>query len=162
MESGRFTTPMKIPRIPLMVGLACTSLFAAVAMSTTRQEASIKIEKDIPYGEGGDERKLDLYLPEKQGFSTIVFIYGGGWHSGSRKGVAPIGEKLRSLGYGCALPSHRLSPKDKFPAQVEDVAAAFAWVKRHIAEKGGNPNRVFLMRHSSGATVNSSSIIVTS
>jgi acetyl esterase/lipase len=34
---------------------------------------------------------------------------------------------------------------------VEDIAAAFAWVKTHIAEKGGNPGKVFLMGHSSGA-----------
>jgi acetyl esterase/lipase len=109
------------------------------------------VEKDIPYAESSDEQKLDLYLPEKKGFSTVVFIYGGGWHSGSRKSVAPIGEKLQRLGFGCALPSHRLSPKDKFPAQAEDVAAAFAWVKKHVAEKGGDPGKVFLMGHSSGA-----------
>jgi acetyl esterase/lipase len=105
---------------------------------------------DIPYS-GGEQQKLDLYLPGKRGFATVMFTYGGGWHSGSRKSVAPIGEKLRGLGFGCALLSHRLSPKDKFPAQIEDVAAAFAWVKRNIAGRGGDPHRVFLMGHSSGA-----------
>jgi len=109
------------------------------------------VEKDVPYADGGDERKLDLYLPEKAGFATVVFTYGGGWHSGSRKSFTPVGEKFRSLGFGCALLSHRLSPKDKFPAQIEDIAAAFAWVKRHIAEKGGDPKRVYVMGHSSGA-----------
>jgi acetyl esterase/lipase len=109
------------------------------------------VEKDVPYAEGGDQHKLDLYLPAKKGFATVVFTYGGGWHTGSRKSVTPIGEKLQGLGFGCALVSHRLSPKDKFPAQVEDLAAAFAWVKRHIAEKGGDPRRVILMGHSSGA-----------
>jgi acetyl esterase/lipase len=94
---------------------------------------------------------LDLYLPDKEGFTTVVFTYGGGWHSGSRKSVTPIGEKLQSLGYGCALLSHRLAPKDKFPAQVEDVAAAFAWVKKNIAARGGDPKRLVLMGHSSGA-----------
>jgi acetyl esterase/lipase len=63
----------------------------------------------------------------------------------------PIGKQLQSLGYGCALVSHRLGPKDKFPAQAEDAAAAFAWVKHHIAGRGGDPRRVFLMGHSSGA-----------
>jgi acetyl esterase/lipase len=110
-----------------------------------------KVENDIAYAAGGDQQKLDLYLPEKQGFATVVFIYGGGWHTGSRKAVAAIGAKLQALGFGCALPSHRLSPKDRFPAQIEDIAAAFAWVKRNIAAKGGDPGRVFLMGHSSGA-----------
>ncbi len=109
------------------------------------------VELDIPYAPGGDQQKLDLYLPAGKGFTTFVFTYGGGWHTGSRKSVAPVGEKLQSQGYGCALLSHRLSPKDRFPAQVEDVAAGFAWVKRHIAGKGGDPGRIFLMGHSSGA-----------
>src|SRR5437588_10762687 len=61
------------------------------------------VEKDIAYADGGDQQKLDLYLPAKSGFATVVFIYGGGWHTGSRKSVTAIGEKLQSLGYGCAL-----------------------------------------------------------
>jgi acetyl esterase/lipase len=109
------------------------------------------VEPDIPYAEGGDQQKLDLFLPDKKGFTTIVFTYGGGWHAGSRKAVAPIGKQIQSLGFGCALLSHRLAPKDKFPAQIEDVAAGFAWVKNHVAEKGGDPHRVFVMGHSSGA-----------
>src|SRR5580765_5148264 len=92
------------------------------------QPAADRVQLDIPYGEHGDQNKLDLYLPDKKDFTTIVFIYGGGWHAGSRKSVKPIGEKFQSLGYGCALLSHRLMPPDKFPAQIEDVAAAFAWI----------------------------------
>jgi acetyl esterase/lipase len=111
----------------------------------------LAVEKDLPYADGGEERKLDLYIPKREKYATIVFTFGGGWHSGSRQSVAPIGARLRDLSFGCALPSHRLAPKDKFPAQIEDVAAAFAWVKRHIAERGGDPGRVFLMGHSSGA-----------
>ena len=71
-------------------------------------------------------------------FASVVFVYGGGWHTGSRKSVTPVGKQLQSLGYGCALVSHRLSPAHKFPAQAEDVAAAFAWVKKNIAAKGGD------------------------
>ncbi len=37
------------------------------------------------------------------------------------------------------------------PRTIEDVAAGFAWVKKNIAERGGNPKTVFLMGHSSGA-----------
>jgi acetyl esterase/lipase len=108
-------------------------------------------QRDIPYADGGDSHKLDLYLPANRGFPTVVFVYGGGWHTGSRKSVAPVGEKLQSLGYGCALLSHRLSPPDKFPAQVEDVAAGSSWVKKNIGARGGDPKKVFLMGHSSGA-----------
>ncbi|HYL72556.1 MAG TPA: alpha/beta hydrolase, partial [Bryobacteraceae bacterium] len=67
------------------------------------------------------------------------------------KSSKPIADKLQSLGYGCALVSHRLSPPDVFPAHAEDVASAFAWVKSNIAARGGDPQRVILAGHSSGA-----------
>jgi acetyl esterase/lipase len=121
------------------------------AKTPAKKASSVKAEMDVPYADGGDEHMLDLYLPDKKGFTTVVFTFGGGWHTGSRKAVAPIGEKLQALGYGCALPSHRLSPQHKFPAQAEDIAAAFAWVKTNIAARGGDPKRVVLMGHSSGA-----------
>ena len=73
------------------------------------------VELDVSYTEGGEQQKLDLYLPKQKDFATVVFTYGGGWQAGSRKSVTPIGEKLQGLGFGCALLSHRLSPKDKFP-----------------------------------------------
>jgi acetyl esterase/lipase len=37
------------------------------------------------------------------------------------------------------------------PAHVQDAAASFAWVKRHIKEYGGNPDRVFVIGYSAGA-----------
>jgi acetyl esterase/lipase len=141
----------------ISVSAIAVSMLLSVVVSGACQDArtpekpsiSAAVEKDIAYG-GAEEQKLDLYLPGGRGFTTVVFTYGGGWHSGSRKSVAPVGEKLRGFGFGAALLSHRLSPKDRFPAQVEDVAAAFAWVKRNIAGRGGDPHRVFLMGHSSG------------
>jgi acetyl esterase/lipase len=47
--------------------------------------------------------------------------------------------------------SYRLAPKHPHPAQIDDVAAAFAWTKRHIADYGGDTNRVFVAGHSAGA-----------
>jgi acetyl esterase/lipase len=133
-----------------------SALLALVAVTVTAVQdakpiALPAVEKDLAYADGGDRQKLDLYLPAKKGFTTVVFTYGGGWHTGSRKSVTPIGEKLQGLGFGCALVSHRLSPDDKFPAHAEDVAAAFAWVKKNIAARGGDPKKVVLMGHSSGA-----------
>jgi acetyl esterase/lipase len=107
-------------------------------------------EFDIHYARGSNQT-LDLYLPAGKGFTTIVYTYGGGWHSGSGKSSAPIAEELVHLGYGCALVSHRLFPPDPFPAPAEDLAAAFAWVKSTIASRDGDPARIILAGHSSGA-----------
>lgn len=147
-------TGTTVSGLPL-VGMLVLSAYVGASGQDTKpsdKRASLPaVEKDLPYADGGDQRMLDLYLPDKKGFATVVFTYGGGWRSGSRKSVTPIGVQMQSLGYGCALLSHRLAPKDKFPAQAEDVAAAFAWVKKNIEARGGDPKRVVLMGHSSGA-----------
>jgi acetyl esterase/lipase len=130
---------------------ACGPAHGQVAKPPDKKASLPAVEKDVSYADGGDQRMLDLYLPDKKRYTTVVFTYGGGWHTGSRKSVTPIGEHLQALGYGCALLSHRLAPKDKFPAQAEDVAAAFAWVKKNIEARGGDPKQVVVMGHSSGA-----------
>jgi len=108
-------------------------------------------ELDIGYGKDSALQVVDLYVPATKGFTTVVYTYGGGWHSGSGKRATAIAEKLRELGYGCVLVSHRLFPPSTFPAQGEDLAAAFAWVKANIAARGGDPKRLVLAGHSSGA-----------
>jgi acetyl esterase/lipase len=135
----------------LLLLSACGPAHGQDAKPPDKKASWPAVEKDLPYADGGDQRMLDLYLPDKKGYTTVVFTFGGGWHTGSRKSVTPIGEQLQALGYGCALLSHRLAPKDKFPAQAEDVAAAFAWVKKTIEARGGDPKRVVVMGHSSGA-----------
>jgi acetyl esterase/lipase len=98
--------------LPVVVSGACQD-----ARTPEKPSVSATVENDIAYG-GAEEQKLDLYLPARRGFTTVVFTYGGGWHSGSRKSVAPVGEKLWGLGFGATLLSHRLSPKDRFPVQI--------------------------------------------
>ena len=97
---------------------------------------------------------LDLYLPAgTQNFPTLVWLHGGGITAGSKDGPhqPEIARHFAQAGIAVASISYRLSPKAKFPAYIEDTAAAFAWVKKHIAEHGGDANRVFLGGHSAGA-----------
>jgi len=121
-------------------------LLLAIAAALPAQ----KVERDLPYGKDA-KQTVDLYLPAGENFTTIVYTYGGGWHSGSGKSSQPIAEQLQKAGYACALVTHRLYPPSVFPAHAEDLAAAFAWVHAHIAERGGDPKKLVLAGHSSGA-----------
>lgn len=136
------------------LGLACSA--GRVAPSPVRLDAPARstgeVILDVPYVASGEPtQQLDVYTPAARGFSTVVFVYGGGWHSGSRKCCTDIARRLVALGFGCVLVSHRLTPPAVFPAHAEDVAAAFAWTRAHVADHGGDPRRVFLAGHSSGA-----------
>ena len=45
---------------------------------------------------------------------------------------------------------YRLSPQTPVAGCLEDAAAAVAWVVRHIASYGGDPELIFLAGHSAG------------
>ena len=116
---------------------------------------------DLPYKAGEltpyevERCKLDLWLPPAsaaQGFSTLVWFHGGGLTQGDKAGVHTrrIGRSLAAEGLAVATVSYRLSPKATYPAYCEDAAAAVAWVRAHIAERGGRPERVFVGGHSAG------------
>jgi len=140
----------------LLLSLATTS---AVAIET-------KVVKDIPYKDDvisqtpyEQERcKLDLTVPAgAKGFATYVWFYGGGLKNGAKdlraEYCAEIRESLAQAGVAVVTPDYRLSPKVKYPAYVDDAAAAFAWTVKHIAEHGGDPRKVFIGGHSAGATL---------
>jgi len=115
----------------------------------------VERQKDITYtdGEPGDasKHKLDLYLPKgKKDFPVLVFIHGGAWRSGDRSLYAAMGSRFAKMGIGVAIPSYRLMPQHPHPAQIEDTAAAFAWVVKHIGQFGGDTDRIYLAGHSAG------------
>jgi len=102
---------------------------------------------------GGHKQQLDLYLPDAAAFPTVLLVHGGSLESGDRK-EAPfpaLCQTFRDAGLACAAMSYRLFPDHPWPAAIQDVAAAFAWLKQNVATRGGNPARIFLLGHSSGA-----------
>jgi acetyl esterase/lipase len=98
-------------------------------------------------------QKLDLYAPATavRNAPVVQFIYGGSWNSGERASYAFVGEALAARGIVTAVVDTRLVPEVRFPGFVEDSVAATAWLKANVAKHGGDPGRVFVMGHSSGA-----------
>ena len=95
--------------------------------------------------------KLDLYLPaQKSGFATLVWFHGGRLTGGSKDGADKMARSLAKAGIAVAVPNYRLSPKVKFPAYIQDAAAACAWTRAHIGEQSGDPARLFIGGHSAG------------
>ena len=77
----------------------------------------------------------------------------GGALSGGRKDDPFTVKISRSLAQGrvaVVSVNYRLSPTAKYPAYIEDAAAAFAWVRKNIATYGGDTTKVFVGGHSAG------------
>jgi arylformamidase len=126
------------------------------------QPAPVGIERDVGYVVRGDAAsdaltRLDVYPPPGPicGRPIVIWVHGGGWSTGDK--ANQLEAKIPFFnGLGAVLVSidYRLSAADnsvRHPDHVEDVAAAFAWVREHAAELGGAPDRVALLGHSAGA-----------
>lgn len=97
-------------------------------------------------------QRIDVIAPETPGpHPVLVFIHGGGWHSGAPGEYAFIGRHFARAGYVVVLPGYRLGEAGRYPHMLEDSAAALAWVQVNAARLGGDPQRVFVMGHSAGA-----------
>jgi acetyl esterase/lipase len=105
---------------------------------------------------GTDPRqKLDVWAPKgaNQKLPVIVFFYGGSWNSGLRQGYGFAARALAARGFVVVVPDYRLVPQVRWPAFVEDGAAAMTWVSANIAAHGGDPRQVAVMGHSAGAHI---------
>jgi acetyl esterase/lipase len=104
---------------------------------------------------GPDKRqRLDLYAPRNRGtlpMPIIIFFYGGSWNSGTKDGYSFVGRALASRGFLVAIPDYRLVPHIRYPAFLEDNAAAFQWLRRYAMCWGGLSDRIVLAGHSAGA-----------
>lgn len=139
--------------------LLCLASASAVAIET-------KVLRDIPYKDDvvsltsyeRERCKLDVTLPVgAKGFPTLVWFHGGGLKKGSKdlasEYCSAIRESLAQAGVAVVTPDYRLSPLAKYPAYVDDAAAAFAWTVKHMAGHGSDPRKVFIGGHSAGATL---------
>jgi acetyl esterase/lipase len=129
---------------------------AVVARADAADTYAVHVVRDLRYVEGAsyadNKDKLDLYLPSgRTNAPVIVSYYGGALLAGDKSEQTFIGQRFASAGFVTVVVNYRLSPGVAHPAHIRDAAASFAWVKRHIAEYGGNADRVFVIGHSAGA-----------
>src|SRR5262249_15252477 len=127
---------------------------------TPAAEDACEVERvrNVRYYDGKDAQghahSLDMYLPKgRRDYPVVMFVHGGTWVHGDNRccGVySSVGEFLAAHGIGAVMPNYRLSPGVKHPEHVRDVARAFAWMHAHIAEHGGDPDRLYLAGHSAG------------
>jgi len=118
---------------------------AAECPKVTYSAGESKIVKNLAYRDV-EGCVLDLCCPVGvKDFPTVVWFHGGGLTSGSRDWLAIDTNRI-----AVASVEYRLMPKVGPGDCIDDAAAAAAWVKRHVAEYGGDPKRVFVSGHSAG------------
>jgi acetyl esterase/lipase len=135
-----------------MFATACSPLATFGAL--VPKDAGVEVvARNVPYGADARQR-VDVYRPNRLGpqpLPIIVLFYGGSWNSGSKSGYAFVARALASKGFVVAIPDYRLVPKVRYPAFLQDGAAATRWIAANAAKLGGDPDRIVIAGHSAGA-----------
>ena len=116
-------------------------------------DTGYRMSPDIAYGVL-PRQALDVYRPTKPRATpapVVIFFYGGSWNSGDRADYRFVGQRLAAEGFVVVIPDYRLYPAVRFPAFLEDGAAALHWTQETISSYGGDPRALFLMGHSACA-----------
>ena len=121
----------------------------------------MRVHREVDYcrPEGFRPLSLDLRTPDADGAPLILFLHGGGWLRGSRKVFTPgisdaqSFDRIVAAGFAIASCEYRLSGEALFPAQLDDVDAAIAWLREHGAGYGVDAARLVLWGVSAGATL---------
>lgn len=108
---------------------------------------------DVAYGHG-DAEKLDIFPALRKAGTppapVMVFIHGGYWRSLDKSDHSFVAPAFVKRGACVVVPNYALCPAVTIPDIVMQMVKAVAWVYRHIAVHGGDPQRISLVGHSAG------------
>lgn len=147
----RLASPTRLAALLLalpLLGGCVTGYFAALnrgAVGATEHTAVYSAEHGL---------RLDVYPATGGGRSPLLlFLYGGRWTDGERADYAFVGRRLAEAGITTLVADYRLYPTVRYPAFVEDAAAAVAWARDNAERLGGRPDALFVAGHSAGAHI---------
>jgi arylformamidase len=108
--------------------------------------------RKFAYGSGAAET-LDLYRADGSNGPIHIFIHGGAWQQGTAEIYAFPAELFVNAGAHYVVPdfSWVQDVDDSLYPIVDELRRAVAWVYQNARQFGGDPEKIFLSGHSSGA-----------
>jgi len=85
----------------------------------------------------------------------IYWVHGGGWNAGNPKFFDYVGQHVSKTGYRMISGGYRLSPKNKYPTQIEDVCTCYNKAIEFLKEKHIDPSKIIVVGPSAGAHLTS-------
>jgi arylformamidase len=117
-------------------------------------KASLACMENIAYGLGDDDR-LDLFpVPGARGRSPVlVFLHGGDWRALSKDDSAFAAPAYVAAGAMFVALDFTPVPEATLPGMGAQVRRALYWLWHNVALHGGDPARIHIAGHSSGANL---------
>ena len=113
------------------------------------------VPEKIFYGKNKEQYFL-YYEPEEVKSDIVIFyVHGGGWNAGSPDFFDFVGQRCAKEGYRFVSCGYRLSPRFKYPCQIEDVNKCFKSSNEFLKGRNVNTNRLVVLGPSAGAHLGS-------
>lgn len=129
--------------------------------------AAVEVQTDVLFAEAdGVPLHCDIYLPRGAssgaadpsqevprpsfGVPAVLLVHGGGWAAGDKWTTRGYARALAEAGLIAVTINYRHAPTHKFPAQLDDLRAALAWIGDHADRYGIDAGRVGLFGYSAG------------
>lgn len=102
---------------------------------------------------GGGSIRTRIYRPKAADakLPVLLYLHGGGYFFGTPEAFAPMIERFIAT-RPCIVvsPDYRKSFDAPYPAAIDDCYDTLLWIRDHIAEYGGDPQRILAGGHSAG------------
>lgn len=111
------------------------------------------VTQDLFYTEAKDKlQSLDVHAPSQgEKHPVIVWIHGGGWKAGDKGSLQKKSQAFVEKGFVLVSLNYRFIPAVTLKDMMGDLAKGVRWVRDHVAEHRGDPERLVIMGHSAGA-----------
>jgi arylformamidase len=125
-------------------------VIARYATTSAAVRARVRREADLRYGVTADE-VLDWFPTATAGAPVLVFVHGGAWRAGRKDQYSFPAEPLITAGAHYVALDFASVPRVRLPEMAAQVRRGLAWVSANARRFGGDPDRVHVAGHSSGA-----------
>ena len=122
------------------------------AARTVQAKAHLVCHENLPYGAGPDEI-LDIYPASQAAAPVMVFLHGGDWRALSKDDSGFAAPAFVESGAVFVAPDFTPVPQATLPQMGAQVRRALLWLARNVAAYGGDPQRIHIAGHSSGANL---------
>lgn len=131
--------------------------FQRWAASSVKARAQLPALLDLAYGDSPGQ-KLDIFPASPfacspnpgAGAPVMVFIHGGYWRSLDKADHSFVATAFTQSGACVVVPNYDLCPAVTVPEICLQMVKAVAWTWQHIADHGGDANRITVVGHSAG------------
>ena len=111
---------------------------------------------------------MDICVPisymtdENRKYPVIVSVHGGGWFYGDKELYSHYCCLLAERGYVVVNFNYRLSPQNKYPSAIEDVAYLIRYIHENAQTLGIDMDNLYMVGDSAGAQLTANYCIIAS